>query len=135
MEANRFFSVSYDVRHHPKLELLRRRLCATPGEGDAVLGCWVVLLCILYDAGGPVHADDPVVMAWLADELMLASTDATERFLTECARCGLIDAEAWETHRWVFSESVYRELEYRQTKVEAGKKSGESRRKKSKEQK
>lgn len=129
MDANRYLSVSYDVRHNPKLELLRRRLGCEPGRGDSTLGCWVALLCIMYDTGRPLHVNDPDVLAYLTDELMLASDTDTMAFLSACAACDLIDAPAWEDMHAVFSESVQEELDYRRQKSDAGKKGGRPRKK------
>ena len=47
MKADRFFSVHYDTRHNPKVELLRDM-----GGGIVEFGRWIVLMSVLYDVDG-----------------------------------------------------------------------------------
>ena len=129
MDANRFFSVAYDVAVNPKLELLRHRLGWEPGDGDAPLGSWVALLSVMYDTGDALDTSDDGVRWLLMERLGFSSWEGLSAFLDACAAVGLILPVAWDSGM-VWSHGVQVELDYKRSKVEAGRKSGEARRKK-----
>lgn len=112
MKANRFFSVSYDMPTHPKIQMLEDM-----GGGIVALGQWVALLCLLYDANGVIELTDQL-RRFLALRLQ---TDDLDTFLRACAECGLIDKEMLTAGR-VASNSVCEQLDYYRQKSEAGKK-------------
>lgn len=120
MKADRFFSVHYDSRHNPKIELLRDM-----AGGVAAYGRWLVLMAILYDVGGCFMVDTPIKRRYLMKELELDS-DGLDGFLKACADCELIDSGLLEMGH-VVSKGVCDQMEYRKQKSEAGKK-GMSRR-------
>lgn len=120
MKAGRFFSVHYDMRHNPKIELLRDMQ-----GGIVAYGRWMVLLAILYDSGGVYVMDTPIKKRLLLKELEFDS-DGLEEFLKACAECELIDAGLLEVGH-VASSGVCEQLEYYKTKSEAGKKGMQSR--------
>lgn len=124
MDAQRFFSVAYDSRNHPKVRMLRMR-----GGGIAEYGRYVALLGILYDMRNRVDATDPVVLSYLASELDLPDADAAKAWLEDAAAVGLIDGGALEEFGVVASAGVGRELEFRAAKASAGTASGRARRK------
>jgi len=117
MKGNRFFSVSYDMPTHPKVDMLRDM-----GGGIVALGRWVALMCLLYDANGVIELTD-LNRRMLAKRL---ETDDVDGFLRSCAMCELIDAEMLSAGR-VASRSVCDQLEYYRQKSEAGKKGNEKR--------
>lgn len=115
MKADRFFSVHYDMRHHPKIELLKKL------EGGIVaLGRWFVLLSILYDVGGVIDVNKPLIRSYLADELDMDGGEL-DGFLSSCAECELISSELLKMGH-VASEGVSEQLDYQRKKSEAGKK-------------
>ena len=117
MDANRFFSVSYDIASRPKV----RRLMKV-GDGMAELGRWVALLAILYDAKGDVVVDDEVKREVLEEML---HTDDLEGFAVMCATCDLIEISYSDGHLKIESKSVKRELrnkkKIKEQKSKAGK--------------
>lgn len=119
MDAQRFFSVAYDSRNHPKVRMLRMR-----GDGIAEYGRYVALLGILYDMGNRIDATDPDVLGYLAMELDLEDGSAAFGWLEAAASCGLIDRGAFEEFGVATSNGVGRELEYKAVKSAAGKKGG-----------
>ena len=119
MKAERFFSVHYDMRHNPKVDMLRDM-----GGGIVALGRWLALMSILYDSDGLVDVNSKPVRRYLEKEL---ETDDLDGFLAQCAECKLVDADMLSMGH-VVSKGVCDELEYYRQKSEAGKKSGEVRR-------
>lgn len=132
MDANRFFSVAYDVASNPKVELLRRKLGWEPGAGDAPLGSWVALLSVMYDTGDALDTSDTDVRWLLRTRLGFSTDEGLSAFLDACAECQLILPVAWESGM-VWSKGVQEELNYKRSKVEAGRRSGEARRRKSRQ--
>lgn len=124
MDANRFYSVPFDARNNSKILRLRK-----VSGGIVAFGRWMALLGILYDAGGTIDLTDEAMRSVIADELELEDVD---QFCTDLASCGLIDGEIYRATNHVTSKGVCDEIEYRKGRVEAGRKSGESRRKKAK---
>ena len=122
MDANRFFSVPFDNRNDVKMKRLRKRL-----GGYAAYGRWVALLGMLYDEKGILDMSDAEMREIAADELELEDVD---EFFTELADIGLIDKELYHAMSHVVNKGVVEQIEFRKSKSNAGKKSGEARRKK-----
>ena len=120
MKASRFFSVHYDARHNPKVELLRDM-----GGGIVAFGRWIALISILYDTDGVYDYSTTMKRRYLCRELELEDGEL-DGFLGLCAECGLISGELLEL-KHVVSPGVSKELEYHRVKSEAGKKGMESR--------
>ena len=116
MKADRFFSVHYDMRHNPKIELLRDM-----GGGMAALGRWLALMSILYDVGGLYDISKPLKRRYLAKELELNDDDELREFLLMCADCELLSGELLELGH-VVSPGISDQIEYQKKKSEAGKK-------------
>ena len=121
MKADRFFSVHYDSRHNPKIDLLRDM-----GGGLIEYARWIVLLAILYDSDGLVDLNAKGKKRYLMRELEIGSDEELDEFLSNCAECELISAELLELGH-VVSRGVSDEIEYRKKKSEAGKKGMQSR--------
>lgn len=117
MKATRFFSVAFDIRHHPKIEILRMS-CG----GIAALGRWIALLGILYDSDGVFDLTKSGRTEYLAHELEL-TTDELDVFLISAAECELIDANLLQVGH-VVSHGVCEQLEYQKQKSESGKMGG-----------
>ena len=120
MKADRFFSVHYDIRHNPKIDMLRDM-----GGGIIELGRWIVLLSLLYDSDGLIDITNKAKRKYLMRELEL-SDDGLSEYLNQCAECDLITPDLLELGH-VVSKGVCDELDYRKQKSEAGKKGMESR--------
>lgn len=125
MDANRFFSVSYDASTNPKVLLLEE----LQGDGMAAFGRWIALLALLYDNGGAVRLDNRAMAAVAARKLGYADPQAVVSFMDDCAEAGLIDAQAWEERSTVTSRSVADEIAYRKKRVETGKMGGRPKKK------
>lgn len=121
MKAGRFFSVHYDIRHNPKIELLRDM-----GAGIVELARWIALMSILYDVGGLYDVTTKAKRRYLIRELELADDEALSEFLSNCAECELISGDLLEIGH-VVSPGVSEQLDYYKTKSEAGKKGNEKR--------
>ena len=124
MKADRFFSVHYDTRHNPKIELLRDM-----GNGLIEFARWIVLMSILYDVDGLYDLNAKGKKRYLMKELEISSEKELDEFLANCAECELISAELLELGH-VVSRGVSDEIEYRKKKSEAGKKGMQARWKK-----
>lgn len=122
MDANRFFSVPYDNRNDVKMKRLRKRL-----NGYAGYGRWVALLGMLYDEKGILDMSDAEMVEIVCEELEL---DDADHFFTVLADIGLIDKELYHSMSHVVNRGVLEQIEYRVSKSNAGKKSGEARRNK-----
>lgn len=116
MKAGRFFSVHYDARHNPKIELLRDM-----GGGLIEFARWIVLISILYDLDGLYDLNKKGARRYLMRELEICSDKELDEFLIMCAECGLIDASLLMIGH-VVSRGVSDEIEYHKKKSEAGKK-------------
>lgn len=121
MKADRFFSVHYDMRHNPKIELLKDM-----GNGIIELARWVVLMSILYDVDGLYDMNAKGKRRYLMRELEIATDDDLDEFLSICADCDLISGEMLEMGH-VVSRGVSKQIDYYKQKSEAGKKGMESR--------
>lgn len=121
MKADRFFSIHYDMRHNPKIELLKDM-----GNGIIELARWVVLMSILYDVDGLYDMNAKGKRRYLMRELEIATDDDLDEFLSICAECDLISGEMLEMGH-VVSRGVSEQIEYYKQKSEAGKKGMESR--------
>ena len=124
MKADRFFSVHYDSRHNPKIELLRDM-----GGGLVEYARWIVLLALLYDSDGLIDLGSKGKKRYLMRELEISSDEELKEFLSNCAECRLISAELLELGH-VVSRGVSDEIEYRKKKSEAGRKGMQARYKK-----
>ena len=121
MKADRFFSVHYDIRHNPKIDLLRDL------EGGMVaFGRWMALLSILYDVDGLYDINSKAKKRYLAKELELRNEDDLDGFLHSCAECDLLSPELLDMGH-VVSPGVSEQLEYYKQKSEIGKRAAESR--------
>ena len=129
MKADRFFSIHYDMRHNPKIELLRDL-----GDGIAEVGRWVVLMSILYDADGLFDVTKPGKKRYLMRELELGTEKELDEFLAYCAECELISGELLEMGH-VVSRGVSEQIEYYNQKSEIGRKAIEARWNKAKKDK
>ena len=116
MKAGRFFSVHYDTRHNPKIELLRDM-----GGGLLEFGRWMVLLALLYDSDGLYDITSKSKKRYLMRELECGSDEELDKFLSNCAECELISQELLELGH-IVSRGVSEEIDYHKTKSEAGKK-------------
>jgi len=124
MKADRFFSVHYDMRHNPKIELLKDM-----GGGIVELGRWMALMSILYDSDGLYDISTQVKRRYLIRELEVHDDDELRAFLKNCAECDLISAELLEAGH-VVSRGVSEQIEYYKSKSEVGKKAAQARWKK-----
>lgn len=130
MKAGRFYSKSYDMRHHPKCELLQEYYGGGI-EGCAAYGRWNMLMEIIYDQDGLVKIDTELRRRWMARELRMQDTEELKEFLTACADCDLISAELLEAGS-VTSKGICEQLEYSRQKAEAGKQGGNTKKAKTK---
>lgn len=121
MKADRFFSIHYDMRHNPKIELLKDM-----GGGIIELARWVVLMSILYDVDGLYDMNAKGKRRYLMRELEIATDDDLDEFLSICAECDLISGEMLEMGH-IVSRGVSEQIDYYKKKSEAGKKGMESR--------
>lgn len=121
MKAGRFFSMAYDIRHNPKIELLR-----DDQGGMVAFGRWVALMGILYDVGGVYEIETKAKRRYLVRELEFADDAELTVFLNACAECELIDPAMLEAGR-IASAGICDQLEYYRQKSEAGKKGNEKR--------
>lgn len=121
MKADRFFSIHYDMRHNPKIELLKDM-----GNGIIELARWVVLMSILYDVDGLYDMNAKGKRRYLMRELEIATDDDLDEFLSICAECDLISGEMLEMGH-IVSRGVSEQIDYYKQKSEAGKKGMESR--------
>lgn len=121
MKADRFFSIHYDMRHNPKIELLKDM-----GNGIIELARWVVLMSILYDVDGLYDMNAKGKRRYLMRELEIATDDDLDEFLSICAECDLISGEMLELGH-IVSRGVSEQIDYYKQKSEAGKKGMESR--------
>lgn len=129
MKADRFFSIHYDMRHNPKIELLKDM-----GNGIIELARWVVLMSILYDVDGLYDMNAKGKRRYLMRELEIATDDDLDEFLSICAECDLISGEMLEMGH-VVSRGVSEQIDYYKTKSEIGRKAVEARWNKSKKSK
>lgn len=121
MKADRFFSVHYDIRHNPKIELL----CDLEG-GMIAFGRWIRLMCILYDVNGLYDITAKAKRRYLVKELELRDEDELRGFLQSCAECDLLSAELLEMGH-VVSPGVTDQIEFQKQKSEIAKKAVEAR--------
>lgn len=121
MKADRFFSVHYDIRHNPKIELL----CDLEG-GMIAFGRWIRLMCILYDVNGLYDITAKAKRRYLVKELELRDEDDLRGFLQSCAECDLLSAELLEMGH-VVSPGVTDQIEFQKQKSEIAKKAVEAR--------
>lgn len=137
MDARRFYSVAYDARNHPKVQMLRRW-----GDGLVEYARWQVLLAVMYDQGSSLQVGrdwydpetgeltgDPTLMAeYLADQMEL-DLPGLLRWLDAAADVGLIVLSSWKTRGTVTVKGVADEINYKNERREAGKKGGRPKKK------
>ena len=111
MNANRFFSVPYDGRNDIDMLLLRERQ-----GGIVAYGRWIALLGILYDVDGTIDLER--YGSILERELELDSA-GLKAYLQDCADVGFLSSESLSCGM-VASTGVCDEIEYRKSKVDAG---------------
>ena len=121
MKADRFFSVHFDARHNPKIELLKDM-----GDGLVEFARWVVLMSILYDSDGLYDLNAKGKKRYLMRELEVGSESELAEFLEACAECELISGELLEIGH-VVSRGVSEQIEYYKSKSEVGKKAAQAR--------
>ena len=121
MKADRFFSIHYDMRHNPKIELLRDM-----GYGIVELARWIVLMSILYDSDGLYDLNQKGKKRYLMRELEIGSEDGLNDFLGMCAECELISGELLEKGH-IVSHGVSEQIEYFKARSEVGKKAAQAR--------
>lgn len=121
MKADRFFSVHYDTRHNPKIELLRDM-----GDGLLEFGRWIVLLALLYDSDGLYDMTAKGKKRYLMKELEISSDEELKEFLENCAECDLISSELLELGH-IVSRGVSEQIDYYKTKSEVAKKAAQAR--------
>ena len=121
MRADRFFSVHYDIRHNPKIDLLRDM-----GGGMVAFGRWLALMSILYDVGGLYDIGSKAKRRYLMKELEFGNEDELRDFLQTCAECELLSPELLELGH-VVSPGISEQIEYYKAKSEAGKAGAEKR--------
>ena len=121
MRADRFFSIHYDMRHNPKVELLKDM-----GNGIVELARWIVLMSILYDCDGLYDLNNSGKRRYLMRELEIGSEGELDRFLGMCAECDLISGELLKIGH-VVSHGVCEQIEYYKSKTEVAKKAAQAR--------
>ena len=121
MKADRFFSVHYDARHNPKIDLLRDE-CG----GIVAFGRWIVLMSILYDGDGLYDISTKAKRRYLMKELEYTNEDELRGFLNACVECDLLSGDLLEMGH-VVSHGVCEQIEYYKQKAEAGKAGAEKR--------
>ena len=128
MKADRFFSVHYDIRHNPKIELL----CDLEG-GIVAFGRWIRLMCILYDVNGLYDISVKAKRRYLIKELELRDDEDLRGFLQSCADCELLSGELLEMGH-IVSPGITDQIEFQRQRSEIGKKAVEARWNKGKKQ-
>jgi hypothetical protein len=131
MDAQRFFSVAFDVRNHPKLVELGIR----QGNRMEALGRWVALLGILYDRHGVLslgtefaqNGEVTPKVEMLMRELDFADGSGLAAFIADLAECDLVDGRLWRELGDVASEGVAEQIAYLKRKSDAGKMGGRPR--------
>lgn len=120
MNANRFYSVSYDAHNNSKVLKLMYTLGTTKAEA---FGYWVILLDLLYDEGGYIRLDDEAAITLIAHEFGTTPDDLGD-ILKAMADVRLIDADAFEKLHTITTQSVLDEIEYHRVRSEVGKMGG-----------
>lgn len=121
MKADRFFSIHYDMRHNPKVELLKDM-----GNGIVELARWVVLMSILYDCDGLYDLNKKGKKRYLMHELEISSEGELDEFLSMCAECDLISDELLQMGH-IVSRGVSEQIDYYKSKSEVAKKAAQAR--------
>jgi len=121
VNANRYFSVPFDGRNDVDIQRLRELQ-----GGIVAYGRWIALLGILYDRDGIIELEH---YGRILERELELDHNGLISFLDDCAAIGFIEAEAYRERNVVISHGVCNEIEYRRSRIEAGKKSGDSRRK------
>ena len=125
MRANRFYTVPYDARNDTKV----RKLGKLQKGKMAAYGRWQALLGVLYDEDGIVDMSDPTTSEIVCEELEFRKPEQADRFFSDCAEAGLLDASLWESARHVVSPGVCEQIAYKAEKASYGKSGGRGRKK------
>ncbi len=123
MEDKRYYSVSYDERNYPEIALLRQY------GGYEAYGRWEALKQLLFCFDGCLVVEKKTVKSLVKHELDFSSDTDLDEYLDACVECGLLDGPALERGN-IIAPEVAEAVAYRKACSEAGKKSGEARRKK-----
>lgn len=128
MKANKFFPVAWDVLFDPKIEMLGMLVGHLKVSARVVaVGLWVCLLSILYYNDGIIDLNKKARKPMLMRVLGL-SEDDLQVFIDACMECDLVEPELYGMGH-IVNHGVCDEIEYHRQKSEAGRKSGESRKK------
>lgn len=133
MDGRKSFPHDMFMRSHPKVKLLQALLNDVPAM--EVYGRLNALLELMYITGNAVPVETDAQLSVIAGELCCDVPGAC-RFLDACAEAGWVDTESY-SRGVLSSHNVQEQLDYYESKVEAarnaGKKSGDARRKRSAE--
>lgn len=128
MAETNYIPLSRNLLADPKVKALQFRYGAAAGVGH-----WAIMLLELYAARMPISIDNKFMR-----EAIRGDHGMTEEELSElcdlCAEVGLIDPMLWKESRQICNPHVLEHSQWMQAqqdqRVEAGRKSGEARRKK-----
>ena len=124
MEDKRYYSVSYDERNYPEIALLRQY------GGYEAYGRWEALKQLLFCFSGCLAVEKDAIRLLVRRELDFDSDAALDDYLRVCAEYGLLDRSALERGK-IIAQEVADAIAFRVACSDAGKKSGQARRKKS----
>ena len=123
MKADRFYSVPYEGRNRADVQALRMA-CG----GLVAYARWHVLLELLYSSEGVVDNSNELIHSLLLKELE-CDEKTFQKFVETCVDLGMLEAKSWARNKLV-SHGVIEQLQYQKARSDAGKRSGEARRKK-----
>lgn len=126
MDGFASFPHSIGMRHHHKTAMLQAAL----GDRMGAYGKVCALLEVLYECGGSISLDNGG-RRYLESELD-CDEEGLDVFLAACAGIEWIDPDPL-SDGIVTSHNVREQIDYCRTKAEAGKRSGDARRKRSAE--
>ena len=128
MAETNYIPLSRNLLADPKVKALQKRY----GKAEGV-GHWAMILLELYAAGAPVDMRARFMREAFEDDHGM-DMDALYELLGLCAEVGLIDPLLWESSRQVCNPHVLEHSQWmeaqQEQRAEAGRKSGEARRKK-----
>ena len=119
MDANRFFSVSYDIHANLKVRMLMRK-----EGGYAALGRLIILYSLLYDNGGRLDLTRDLVKETVNEVLDL---DDASDFIESCGVCGLVSIDYLERGMRVCCDGVIKELQFKKKQRARSKKAADAR--------
>lgn len=128
MAETNYIPLSRNLLSDPKVKALQKRY----GKAEGV-GHWAILLLELYAAGAPADMRHRFMREAFEDSHGM-DTEGLYELFGICAEVGLIDPLLWEKHRQVCNPHVLEHSQWmeaqQEQRSEAGRKSGEARRKK-----